>query len=184
MISIKETIIVEGEHDKIKILTFFDADVLVCGGFQIFKDKQMQALIKRMSEECGVIVFSDSDRAGFIIRNFIKSVAPKVKHAYIPEIKGKEKRKEKPGKEGLLGVEGMDKDILLEALKRSGATIDGKALDKKKKYTKSDLYFCGMAGKKDSRQKRYDFLKKHGLPQKLSSNMMLDVINSLGIELF
>ena len=180
---VKETIIVEGEHDKHKILTYFDADVLVTGGFQIFKDKEMQKLIKTLSQKNGVVIFTDSDRAGFIIRNFIKSVAPGVLHAYIPEIKGKEKRKPKPGAEGILGVEGMDEEIIKEALIKSGATIDGEKNETKKNYTKSDLYFCGLTGQKDSAIKRREFLIKHSLPQKMSTNMMLDVINTLGIEL-
>lgn len=180
---VKETIIVEGEHDKHKILTYFDADVLVCGGFQIFKDKEMQQLIKKISEKNGAVVFTDSDRAGFIIRNFIKNVAPDVLHAYIPEIKGKEKRKPKPGAEGLLGVEGMEKKIILQSLIKSGATLDGEKLEQKKKYTKTDLYIYGLSGNKDSAVKRREFLLKHGLPQKISANMMLDIINTLGIEL-
>lgn len=180
---VKETIIVEGEHDKHKILTYFDADVLVTGGFQIFKDKEMQKLIKKLSEKNGVVIFTDSDRAGFIIRNFIKSVAPNVLHAYIPEIYGKEKRKPKPGAEGILGVEGMDEEILKDALINSGATLDGEKAEKKNNYTKSDLYFCGLTGQKDSAIKRREFLIKNGLPQKMSTNMMLDVINTLGINL-
>lgn len=180
---VKETIIVEGEHDKHKILTYFDADVLVTGGFQIFKDKEMQKLIKTLSEKNGVVIFTDSDRAGFIIRNFIKSVAPDVLHAYIPEVKGKEKRKPKPGAEGILGVEGMNEEILKDALVKSGATIDGEKAESKKSYTKSDLYFCGLTGQKDSALKRREFLLKHGLPQKMSANMMLEVINVLGINL-
>lgn len=181
---VNETIIVEGEHDKHKILTYIDADVLVCGGFQIFKDKEMQNLIKKISQKKGAIIFTDSDRAGFIIRNFIKNVAPEVMHAYIPEIKGKEKRKKTPGAEGLLGVEGMEKDIIINALKNCGATIDGKKKESKKKYTKNDLYFLGLCGQTESAVKRREFLIKNGLPQKLSTNMMLEVINSLEIELY
>lgn len=181
---VKETIIVEGEHDKHKILTFFDADVLVCGGFQIFKDKEMQTLIKKISEKNGAVILTDSDRAGFIIRNFIKNVAPNVLHAYIPEIKGKEKRKPKPGAEGLLGVEGMNKDIIAKALLACGATIDGENIVKKQKYTKTDLYISGLVGKENSSEKRREYCKKHSLPQKLSANMLLDVINTLDLELF
>ena len=181
---IKETIIVEGEHDKHKILTYFDADVIVCGGFQIFKDKEMQKLIKKISEKNGAVILTDSDRAGFIIRNFIKNVAPNVMHAYIPEIKGKEKRKPKPGKEGLLGVEGMEKEVLKDALLKSGVTIDGEKIEAKRKYTKTDLYIFGLAGQKDSAVKRRKFLIKNWLPQKMSANMILEVINTLDIELF
>lgn len=181
---VKETIIVEGEHDKHKILTYLDADVLVTGGFQIFKDKEMQALIRKISEKNGAVIFTDSDRAGFIIRNFIKNVAPNVLHAYIPEIKGKEKRKPKPGAEGLLGVEGMEKEVLINSLLKSGAMIDGEKTEIKQKYTKTDLYNYGFCGKENSSEKRREFCKKHSLPQKLSANMLLDVINTLDLELF
>ncbi len=184
MINVKETIIVEGEHDKHKLLSFLDADVLVCGGFQIFKSKEMQSLIRKLSEKNGVVILTDSDRAGFIIRNFIKSVAPNVLHAFVPEIKGKEKRKEKPGAEGLLGVEGIDKEIIIDALKKSGATLNGEKKEKKARYTKNDLYILGLTGCNESRVKRRELLLKLGLPQKMSTNMMLEVINALDIELF
>lgn len=184
MIRVKETIIVEGEHDKHKLLSFLDADVLVTGGFQIFRDKEMQALIRRLAQKNGVVILTDSDRAGFIIRNFIKNTAPNVLHAFVPEIKGKEKRKEKPGAEGLLGVEGIEKNIILDALKNAGATLDGEAKVRKQKYTKSDLYNCGLVGQKDSRIKRREFLLKNGLPQKLSANMLVEILNTLDIELF
>ena len=181
---IKETIIVEGEHDKRKILSFLDADVLVTGGFCIFKDDEMKKLIKKLSENKGVVILTDSDRAGFIIRNHIKNTAPNVKHAYIPEIKGKERRKKEPGKEGLLGVEGIDKDIIINALISAGATIDGDKKEAKQKYTRSDLYNLGYIGKEESRIKRREFLLKNGLPQKLNTKMMLEVINALDLELF
>ena len=184
MINVKETLIVEGEHDKHKLLSFLDADVVVTGGFQIFKNKEMQSLIRKLAEKNGVIILTDSDRAGFIIRNFIKNVAPNVLHAYVPEIKGKERRKPKPGAEGLLGVEGIEKDIIIKALTDAGATLDGEKREKKNKYTKTDLYICGLAGKPDSRTKRREFLLKNDLPQKMSANMMLEVINTLDIELF
>lgn len=182
--NVKETIIVEGEHDKHKLLSFLSADILVTGGFQIFKNKEMQSLIRKLSEKNGVVILTDSDRAGFIIRNFIKSAAPDVLHAYVPEIKGKERRKEKPGAEGLLGVEGIEKEIIIKALRDSGATLDGEKKERKKKYTKADLYFCGLLGKEDSRIKRREFLIKNDLPQKMSANMLLEVINTLDIELF
>jgi len=185
MIRIKETIVVEGEHDKKKLLSFLDADVLVTGGFQIFKDVNMQELIKKIADKNGVLILTDSDRAGFIIRNFIKSKAGEnIKHAYIPEIKGKEKRKATPGKEGLLGVEGIEKNIILDSLKKAGATIDGKAIKKKKKYNKLDLYNAGLYGKEESKIKRQIFLKEHGLPQKISANSLVDILNNLDIELF
>lgn len=181
---VKETIIVEGEHDKRKLLSFLDADVLVTGGFCIFKDDEMKDLIKRLSEKNGVIILTDSDRAGFIIRNHIKNIAKKVIHAYIPEIRGKERRKKEPGKEGLLGVEGIDKEIIINALISAGATIDGEKKETKPKYTQADLYNLGYIGKKESRMKRREFLLKNGLPQKLNTKMMLEIINMLDLELF
>ncbi|MBR4891124.1 MAG: DUF4093 domain-containing protein [Clostridia bacterium] len=181
MISVKETIIVEGEHDKKKLLSILDADILVTDGFRIFKDKEMQALLRRIAKEKGIVILTDSDKAGFIIRNFIKSVAQneKILNAFIPEIKGKEKRKEKPGKEGILGVEGMEKDILLDALVKSGATVSGEKRERKEKITKLDLYKAGLYGKENSRQKREEFLLKHNLPKKISANMLITVINLL-----
>ena len=183
MIKVKETIIVEGEHDKKKLLSFLDAEILVTGGFQIFKDSEMKNLIKLLTEKNGVVILTDSDRAGFIIRNHLKNIAPNVLHAYIPEIKGKERRKPIPGKEGILGVEGMDEKIIIEALINSGATVGDVKREKKIKYTKTDLYNMGLFGASDSRIKRREFLKSHGLPEKLSSNMMLDVINTLEIKI-
>lgn len=181
---VKETIIVEGEHDKRKLLSFLDADVLVTGGFCIFKNNEMKELIKKLSEQKGVIILTDSDRAGFIIRNHLKNIAKNVIHAYIPEIKGKERRKKEPGKEGLLGVEGIDKEIIINALISAGATIDGEKRCIKQKYTLKDLYNLGYIGKEESRIKRREFLLKNGLPQKLNTKMMLEIINVLDIELF
>ena len=183
MIKVKETIIVEGEHDKKKLMSFLDAEILVTGGFQIFCDNEMKNLIKRITEKNGAVILTDSDRAGFIIRNHLKNIAPDVLHAYIPEIKGKERRKPVPGKEGILGVEGMNEEIIINALKSSGATVGDIKKEKNKKYTKLDLYNAGLLGQADSRIKRREFLERHGLPKKLSSNMMLDVINTLEIEL-
>ena len=183
MIKVKETIIVEGEHDKKKLLSFLDAEILVTGGFQIFRDNEMKNLIKRIIEKNGAVILTDSDRAGFIIRNHLKNIAPGVLHAYIPEIKGKERRKPVPGKEGILGVEGMSDEIILDALKASGATLGDVKIERKVKYTKLDLYNAGLLGQADSRIKRREFLERHGLPKKLSSNMMLDVINTLELKI-
>ena len=183
MIKVKETIIVEGEHDKKKLLSFLDAEILVTGGFRIFRDNEMKNLIKRITEKNGAVILTDSDRAGFIIRNHLKNIAPNVLHAYIPEIKGKERRKAHPGKEGILGVEGMDEEIIINALKSSGATVGDFKKETKLKYTKIDLYNKGLIGQAESRIKRREFLERHGLPKKLSTNMMLDVINTLEIEL-
>lgn len=191
MINIKETIIVEGEYDKIKINSAVSANIVVTGGFRIFKDKEMQNLIKKLAKENGIIIFTDSDRAGFLIRNFIKNCTQneRVLNAYIPEIKGKEKRKDNPGKEGILGVEGMENEIIKNALILSGATVLGEKIkEKKEEFSKLDLYKAGFYGKENSKIKRQEFLKKHDLPQRISANMLVDVLNLLfkkeDLELF
>lgn len=179
---IKETVIVEGNYDKIKIISAVDANVIVTDGFRIFKNKEMQALIKRIAQTDGIVVFTDSDRAGFIIRNFIKSctAGERVLHAFIPEIKGKEKRKDAPGKEGLLGVEGVNNEIIIDALKKSGVSFEGEDKEEtKESITKLDLYKAGLYGTENSKEKRMAFLKEHGLPQKISPNMLVDVLNTL-----
>ncbi len=179
---IKETIIVEGNYDKIKLLSAVDANVIVTDGFRIFKNKEMQNLIKKIAQTDGIVIFTDSDRAGFIIRNFIKNctAGEKVLHAFIPEIKGKEKRKAQPGKEGLLGVEGVKNQLIIEALQKCGASFEGEEKQKVfEKITKLDLYKAGLYGKENSKEMRMEFLKKHNLPQKISPNMLVDVLNTL-----
>lgn len=191
MITVKETIVVEGAYDKIKLNSIVNANVLVTGGFCIFKNKEMQRLMKRLAQKDGIVVLTDSDRAGFLIRNFIKSctAGETVYHAFIPELKGKEKRKTGPGKEGLLGVEGMEADVIIGALQRSGATLFGETkFDCKNEITKLDLYRVGFYGKENSKLKREEFLKQNGLPTKISANMLVDVLNLLfhkeDLELF
>ena len=182
MIKIKETVIVEGNYDKINLSSFLDANIFVTDGFQIFKDKEKQNLIKKLAKKTGVVILTDSDKAGFLIRNFIKSctAGEKVYHAFIPEIKGKEKRKEKPGKEGLLGVEGIKKEILEDALLKSGITINGEKRKEKSAFiTKVDLYKAGLYGQEGSREKRREFLKEHDLPQKISPAMLVEILNIL-----
>ncbi len=184
MRKLKETVIVEGNYDKIRILSAVEANVIVTDGFRIFKNKDMQQMIKRISQKDGVVIFTDSDRAGFMIRNFIKNctAGERVYHAFIPEIEGKEKRKEKPGKEGLLGVEGVDNEIIIHALESCGAHFkDGKAQKQVdgEKITKLDLYKAGLFGKANSKEQRKAFLKEHGLPQKISPNMLVEVLNTL-----
>ena len=127
MVKIKEAILVEGRYDKNTLSQIVDAPILETAGFGIFKDKKQMALLRQVAEKRGLIVFTDSDGAGFVIRNHVKSAIPGkyLKHAYIPDIQGKEKRKAAPGKEGKLGVEGLSREIILEALRRIGATRDG-----------------------------------------------------------
>lgn len=178
MIKIKEAIVVEGNYDKIKLSQIVDTTIIVTDGFMIFKNKQLINMIGKLADKCGVIVFTDSDRAGFQIRNYIKNTlqGKNVKHAYIPDIPGKEKRKDKPSKEGFLGVEGINDEIILNALKDCITPADEKT--DRKKITKADLCALGLSGGSDSRQKRNMLLKKLNLPLRLSANAMIDVINS------
>lgn len=179
MVKIKEAIVVEGRYDKNTLSQIVDAPILETSGFGIFKDKQQMTLLRRVAETRGLIVFTDSDGAGFVIRNHIKSAIPGkyLKHAYIPDIPGKEKRKSAPGKEGKLGVEGMSREIILEALRRGGATIEGEDAPIPKAITKQDLMELGLSGGKDSAAKRLQLLKKLNLPERMSPNAMLQALN-------
>jgi len=179
MLKIKEAIVVEGNYDKIKLSRLVDTTIVVTDGFMIFKNKSLMKLIGTLADKSGVIVFTDSDRAGFQIRNYIKNVlrGKNIKHAYIPDVKGKERRKDKPSREGFLGVEGIDDAIILEAL-HNAVTIEDNA-GQTRKITKADLCCDGLSGMPDSHIKRTKFLKKLGLPVRMSSNMMLDVLNSV-----
>ena len=181
MVKIKEAIVVEGRYDKNTLSQIVDAPILETSGFGIFKDKQQLALLRRVAENRGLIVFTDSDGAGFVIRNHLKSVIPAkfLKHAYIPDIYGKEKRKAAPGKEGKLGVEGMRPEILLEALRKAGATMDGEEASSRQQITKQDLMELGLSGGKDSSSLRLQLLKKLNLPQHMSANAMLQALNLL-----
>lgn len=181
MVKIKEAIVVEGRYDKNTLSQIVDAPILETSGFGIFKDKQQLALLRRVAENRGLIVFTDSDGAGFVIRNHLKSVIPAkfLKHAYIPDIYGKEKRKTAPGKEGKLGVEGMRPEIILEALRQAGATMDGEEASSRQQITKQDLMELGLSGGKDSSSLRLQLLKKLNLPQHMSANAMLQALNLL-----
>ena len=183
MYKIQETIIVEGTYDKIKLSEFIDGIILTTNGFTVFKDKRLIESIKMLAKKTGVVILTDSDSAGFKIRNFIKQSIEEgtVLHAYVPDIHGKEKRKAEPGKEGLLGVEGIDKEIILNALKKAGCTIDGnkEALKSEKRITKADLFMAGLSGGADSAEKRRKMAKMLGIPSKISANMLLDVVNRI-----
>lgn len=183
MYRVKETIIVEGTYDKIKLSGFIDGVILTTGGFAVFKNGALRESIKELAERTGIVILTDSDAAGFKIRNFIKQSVPEkyIKHAYIPDISGKEKRKREPGKEGLLGVEGMSEEIIIDALKKAGCTIDGSSAAPKadRAVTKADLMKYGLAGSASSAEKRRAFAHKLKLPARLSSNMLLDIINRL-----
>ena len=181
MVKIREAIVVEGRYDKNTLSQILDAPILETSGFGIFKDKQQMALLRRIAETRGLIVFTDSDGAGFVIRNHIKSAIPGkyLKHAYIPDIYGKEKRKAAPGKEGKLGVEGMTKDVILESLRRAGATIDGEEMAPVRQITKQDLMELGLSGTPEASQNRLKLLKKLNLPEHMSPNAMLQALNLL-----
>lgn len=181
MVKIKEAIVVEGRYDKNTLSQIVDAPVLETSGFGIFKDKQQMALLRRVAEKRGLIVFTDSDGAGFVIRNHIKSAIPAkyLKHAYIPDIPGKEKRKSAPGKEGKLGVEGMTKEVILEALRKAGATMEGEDVPQCRGITKQDLVALGLSGGPDAAAKRLALLKKLDLPEHMSANAMLQALNLL-----
>ena len=181
MVKIKEAIVAEGRYDKNTLSQIVEAPILETSGFGIFKDKQQMALLRRIAETRGLIVFTDSDGAGFVIRNHIKSAIPGkyLKHAYIPDIYGKEKRKAAPGKEGKLGVEGMTKEVILESLRRAGATIDGEEAAPVRQITKQDLMELGLSGTPEASQNRLKLLKKLNLPEHMSPNAMLQALNLL-----
>ncbi len=181
MYKIKETIIVEGVYDKIKLSQLIDGVIFVTNGFTVFKNPDMQNTIRELGKKTGIVILTDSDSAGFKIRNFVKQLLPSelVKHAYIPDIPGKEKRKRIAGKEGILGVEGVSDELIIEALKRSGATVDGETQEKRQAVTKADMYRLGLSGGNDSAKLREWLTEEMGLPYKISANMLLDVINRL-----
>lgn len=179
MIKIKEAIVVEGRYDKNTLSQIVDASILETSGFGIFKNPEQMALLRKVAEIRGLIVFTDSDGAGFVIRNHIKSLIPGkyLKHAYTPDIFGKERRKAKAGKEGKLGVEGMKPEIIIEALRRAGATIEGEdTSEKKQEITKADLMDLGLYGP-GSNDKRLKLIKKLGFPEKMSTNAFLQAVN-------
>lgn len=182
MINISEIIIVEGKHDKVKLSNFIDGTIIETGGFRIFKDKPKQKMIRDLGNKNGVIILTDSDSAGFVIRNFLKTILPenKIKNAYIPEVFGKEKRKDTVSKEGLVGVEGMTKQIILDALSSDISN------EKRENFlTKLDFYEDGLSGGHDSEALRQQLLTKLGLPKFLSANALLEYINcSLDFETY
>lgn len=182
MHSVKEVIVVEGRYDKNTISQIVDAVIIETSGFGIFNDAQKQKLLRTMAQARGLVVLTDSDGAGFVIRNFIKGcVDPAcVKHAYIPDVYGKERRKAAPSKEGKLGVEGMRPQVILDALIRAGATVDERpAAESAARITKADMYKCGLSGGTGSREKRAALIKRLDLPEKLSADALLDVLNAI-----
>ena len=187
MISIKEVVVVEGRYDRHTVSQAVSSAIVETSGFGVFSDSEKLALLRRLAEKRGLVVLTDSDGAGFVIRNYLKgAIDPKlVKHAYIPEIKGKERRKAAPSKEGTLGVEGMKSQVIEEALLRAGVTLEDKLPQQQKaeitkaEITKADLFALGLSGGGESSQKRRELQKRLGLPEKLSANAFLDVINAI-----
>lgn len=184
MRKIKEVVVVEGRYDKNTLSQVVEATVITLGGFSVFNDKEKLAFLRRLAEERGLIVLTDSDGAGFVIRSYLKGALPKdkVKQAYIPDIQGKERRKRRAGKEGKLGVEGMKPEVLLAALERAGATFldgEGARAPAKEPITKADLFALGLTGGPDSAAKRQALLKKLDLPEHLTANGMLEALNLL-----
>ena len=181
MHSVREVIVVEGRYDKNALSQVVDAVIIETSGFGIFNDAEKRKLLQTMSEARGLIVLTDSDGAGFVIRNYIKGcVDPKlVKHAYIPDIYGKERRKSAPSREGKLGVEGMKPQVLLDALIRAGVTFDDEENKKTApRISKADMYARGLSGREGSAEKRAQLIKQLGLPERLTADGLLDVLNA------
>ena len=181
MQSVKEVIVVEGRYDKNTLRQVVDAVVIETSGFGIFNDIQKQKLLRMMAQTRGLIILTDPDGAGFVIRNFIKSCVPpeQLKQAYVPDITGKEKRKARPSREGKLGVEGMRAEILLEALYRAGATFeDSQNAKSGQMISKADMYRLGLSGRENSAKKRKELIRKLDLPEHLSADALLDVLNA------
>jgi ribonuclease M5 len=181
VIKIKEAIVVEGRYDKNTLCQIVDAPILETSGFGIFKDKKQMDLLRKVAKVRGLIVFTDADGAGFVIRNHIKSAIPGqfLKHAYTPDIMGKERRKTTAGKEGKLGVEGMRPEVIIDALRKAGATIEGEAVIAAPQITKQDLMDLGLSGGQDASTRRLALLKKLDLPEHMSANAMLQALNLL-----
>lgn len=180
MIKISQAVIVEGKYDKIKLSGIIDAPIIQTDGFGIFKDKELQRLIRMLAEKRGLLVLTDSDSAGFKIRSFIGSTVDKkyIKNAYIPDIFGKERRKTEPSKEGKLGVEGVSEEVIMQALANAGVLYEN-SVEPERPITKLDLYEFGFTGGENSSDKRALLLKKYALPSRLTTNSLVTVLNCI-----
>lgn len=180
MIKIDRPIIVEGKYDIIKLSGIVDTLIIKTDGFGIFKDKEKQQLLRRLAKEKGIIVLTDSDSAGFLIRKFLKSSIPEeqITHVYIPDVYGKEKRKTQAGKEGKLGVEGISEKVLLEAFRKAGVICSESQDDRRRLITNIDLYDAGLMGKDNSKEKRQRLMKALALPERLSTSSLLKILNT------
>ncbi len=182
MLKIREAIVVEGRYDKNTLAQIVDAPILETKGFGLFKDPKQLELLRSVAKKRGLIVLTDSDGAGFVIRNHIKSAIPAkyLKHAYIPDVAGKEKRKAAPGKEGKLGVEGMRPEVLLAALKNAGATIEGESTARENdQITKQDFVEFGLSGGLNASERRKRLQNRLHLPEHMSANALLQALNLL-----
>lgn len=179
LLKLDSVVIVEGKYDKIKLDGFIDAFIIPTNGFCVFKDDKKRELIRKVGLKHGIIIVTDSDSAGMQIRSYVKSFCggADIKNVYLPQVKGKEKRKTAPSKEGFLGVEGFNEEEILKAFKRSGIEFGSEL--KKEKITKTDLFLCGLSGRENSKSKRDGLLKRLDLPSGLSSSAFLDAVNSV-----
>ena len=181
MIRIKEAIIVEGRYDVNKLKQLVDTIVIETGGFSIFNNKEKLQLIRQIAQQRGILILTDSDGAGFVIRNYLKGAIPKerVRHAYIPQIEGKERRKSKGSKEGTLGVEGVPDQVILDSLYRAGVTVITDSAPAHQPITKADFYAWGLSGGKGSTVRRQELLKALHLPSHMTANALLEFINAV-----
>ena len=181
MVKLRQAIVVEGRYDAGRLRQIVDAPVFETSGFGIMNDKKLLSLLRRVAQQRGLIILTDSDGAGFVIRNFLKGALPKdrVLHAYIPDIYGKERRKAKPGKEGKLGVEGMEREVILRALENAGAMMEETSGPVRTPITKFDLYLCGLSGTDGSSFARKQLLQDLELPEHMSTNALLQALNVL-----
>lgn len=179
MLRIREAIVVEGQYDKIKLSRLVDTTIVTTDGFRIYKNPKKVELIRRLAKRDGIILLMDSDRAGFQIRNYVRNLVGNayVKHAYIPDVPGKERRKRVPSKEGFLGVEGISDAVILDALRAAGCTQEN--VPDCRRITKADLFAAGLSGTPESAVRREELSRRLGLPRRLSANMLLDVLNRL-----
>ena len=182
MIRIREAIVVEGRYDKAALSAVADTVILETGGFGVFSDREKLELLRRLAEKRGLVILTDSDGGGFLIRNFLRgAIDPRlVKHAYIPDVYGKERRKRRAGKEGKLGVEGMSAETLADCLRRAGVTPEGEdEAPPGAALTKAEMYALGLTGRPDSAARRAALKRALALPEKLSTNALMDVLNVL-----
>ncbi len=181
-LELKEAVIVEGKYDKIQLQNVISSPIITLNGFRVFKDKEAQSLIKRLANSRGILIMTDVDSAGFVLRNFLKGIVGEkdIKHCYIPTVYGKEKRKSEYSKEGKLGVEGIDRESLVNAILKSGATINGEKKEENvREITKMDFFDFGLCGRDNSKIMREKLLEFLELPKYLSTNAMLSAVNCL-----